>query len=113
MVVDKTEARSQDEFTAGKSDERRTQDSKPGVFVDIFREVEQPTLEAMIVYLADKYVRDEEPVSVEERYSRAEIKYGSIPGEYDKIQRYKRDALKVKELLTNILGFSPDKIVFD
>ena len=47
---------------------------------DIFGEGEEPSLEAMIVYLADKYIQDEDSVSVEERYSRAEIKYGSIPG---------------------------------
>jgi molybdenum cofactor cytidylyltransferase len=79
---------------------------------DIFGEGEKPSLEAMIVYLADKYIRDEEPVSVEERYSSAEDKYGSIPGVREKIQRYKSDALKVKERIENILGFSPDRIVF-
>ena len=79
---------------------------------DVFREGEQPSLEAMIVYLADKYIQDEDPVTVEERYSRAEIKYGSIPGVFEKIQRYKRDALKVKKHMEMILGFSPDRIVF-
>lgn len=79
---------------------------------DVFREGEQPSLEAMIVYLADKYIQDEAPVSVEERYSRAEIKYGSIPGVFEKIQRYKNDALKVKEKIGTILGFSPDRLVF-
>jgi putative nucleotidyltransferase with HDIG domain len=79
---------------------------------DIFREGEKPSLEALIVYLADKYIRDEEPVSIEERYSSAEIKYHSIPGVSAKIQRYKSDALKVKEQMEHILGFSPDRIVF-
>jgi molybdenum cofactor cytidylyltransferase len=79
---------------------------------DIFGEGEKPSLEAMIVYLADKYVRDEEPVSIEERYSSAEVKYGSITGVFKKIQRYKSDTLKVKEHIEKILGFSPDSIVF-
>ena len=79
---------------------------------DIFREGEQPSLEAMIVYLADKYIQDEDPVSVEERYSRAEIKYSSIPGVFEKIQRYKTDALRVKEKIETILGFSPDRFAF-
>jgi putative nucleotidyltransferase with HDIG domain len=79
---------------------------------DIFSEGGQPSLEAMIVYLADKYIRDEEPVSVEERYSGAEIKYGSIPGVFEKIQRYKSDAAKVREHIENILGFSPDRLIF-
>jgi molybdenum cofactor cytidylyltransferase len=79
---------------------------------DVFRGGEQPSLEAMIVYLADKYIQDEDPISVEERYSRAEIKYGSIPGVFEKIQRYKNDALKVKQQLEEILGFSPDRLGF-
>jgi molybdenum cofactor cytidylyltransferase len=79
---------------------------------DIFGEGEKPSLEAMIVYLADKYIRDEEPVSIEERYSSAEIKYGSIPGVYEKIQCYKNDAVKVKEHIEKIMRYSPDRIVF-
>jgi putative nucleotidyltransferase with HDIG domain len=79
---------------------------------DIFAEGENPSLEAMIVYLADKYIQDEDPVSVEERYHRAEIKYGSIPGVFETIQRYKSDAVKIKGRITKILGFSPDRIAF-
>jgi len=80
---------------------------------DIFAAGEKPSMEAMIVYLADKYIRDEEPVSVEERYSRAEVKYGSIPGVFEKIRRHKSDALKVRARIANVLGFSPDRLVFD
>jgi hypothetical protein len=79
---------------------------------DIFRKGDEPSLEAMIVFLTDKYIQDEEPVSIKERYSRAEIKYGSIPGVFEKIQRYRNDALKVKERIEIILGYSPDRIVF-
>ena len=70
------------------------------------------SLEAKIVYLADKFVRDEELVSIEERYHSAEEKYGMIPEIADKIQQYKQRALSVKKEVETLLGYSPDKIIF-
>jgi molybdenum cofactor cytidylyltransferase len=70
------------------------------------------SLEAKVVLLADKYVRDEELVTIEERYLSAGKKYGSVPGIEDKIQQGKEHALGIKEELTTLLGYSPDKIVF-
>ena len=70
------------------------------------------SLEAKIVYLADKFVRDEELVSIEERYHSAGEKYGMIPEIADKIRQYKKHALSVKEEVKTLLGYSPNRIVF-
>ena len=70
------------------------------------------SIEAKIVLLADKYIRDLEPVTIEERYRTAGIKYASVAGIEDKIRRGREHAITVKEELTKLLGYSPDKIVF-
>jgi hypothetical protein len=78
---------------------------------DIFSGGGGASLEAKIVFLADKYIRDVEPVSTEERYRLAGKKGGAIPGVPEKIQRYRSDALKIKEELESIIGCSLDRIV--
>jgi len=70
------------------------------------------SLEAKTVYLADKFVRDDELVTIEERYNSAAEKYGMIPETAAKIQAYRQQALRIKEEIKTLLGYSPDRIVF-
>jgi putative nucleotidyltransferase with HDIG domain len=72
----------------------------------------RPSIEAKIVFLADKFVRDEETVTIEERYRSAGEKYGHILGVEEKIGRWQSEALEVKEELEGLLGSSLDDIVF-
>jgi molybdenum cofactor cytidylyltransferase len=70
------------------------------------------TLEAKIVYLADKFVQGEELVSVEERYNLAQEKHGMIPEAAKKMHQRKNQALTVKKELETMLGYSLDSVIF-
>lgn len=68
------------------------------------------TLEDKIVYLADKFVKGEELVSIEARFSFAGRQYGSEPGLEDKIRKRKERALKTKIELEKSLGCTLEEI---
>ncbi len=72
----------------------------------------QMSIEAKVVLVADKYVQDEELVSIEERYKSAGKKYASVPGIEEKIRKGKEIAMAIKQEIATLLGYSPDKIVF-
>ena len=67
------------------------------------------SLESKIVYLADKYVKGEDHVSLDERYHSAGSKYGL---NLEIMRQRKLRALKVKQELDDILGYSLDAIIF-
>jgi len=70
------------------------------------------SLESKIVFLADKFVRDEEIVSIRERYRSAMEKYVAIPEVAGKILKWESHCLMVKEEIEKLLGHSLDEIVF-
>ena len=69
------------------------------------------SLESKIVYLADKFVRNEEIVSIEERYHSAARKYGFSMGAVSWIQAGKQQALEVKRQMEVLLGCPLDTVV--
>ena len=62
--------------------------------------------------ISDKFIREVETVTIDERYRSSEERYGSIPGVIEKIRRYKKNALRVKTELESLLGYSLDNIIF-
>jgi hypothetical protein len=70
------------------------------------------TLEAKLVYLADKYAREAEPVTLEERYRSAAARYGDAPHITGKIMERLDGALAVRDEIGSLLGYPPEKLVF-
>jgi len=74
----------------------------------------QTTLEEKIVYIADKFVDDDNVVSLDERYRTRNRRFAVTPEIEAKILRRKARALKVKRDLEQILGYALDvKTFFD
>jgi HD superfamily phosphodiesterase len=71
-----------------------------------------PAIEAKIVFLADKFVRREELVSIDERYSASSRNYATTPDIAAIVQRRKEQALNTKREIEDILGKSLDSIIF-
>jgi molybdenum cofactor cytidylyltransferase len=71
-----------------------------------------PSLEAKIVFLADKFVRHEQLVSIEERYSASTRNYATTPEIAESVRQRQEQALNVKTEIETILGHSLDSIVF-
>jgi molybdenum cofactor cytidylyltransferase len=70
-----------------------------------------PSLEAKIVFLADKFVRREEIVSIEERYSASSRNYATTPEIAAIVQRRKEQALKTKKEIEELLGYGLDPVI--
>lgn len=71
-----------------------------------------PSLEAKIVFLADKFVRREEIVSIDERYSASSRNYATTPEIAATVQRRKEQALNTKREIEKLLGKTLDMIIF-
>jgi molybdenum cofactor cytidylyltransferase len=71
-----------------------------------------PSLEAKIVFLADKFVRHEKLVSIEERYSASTRNYATTPEIAESVRQRQEQALNVKTEIETLLGHSLDSIVF-
>jgi CTP:molybdopterin cytidylyltransferase MocA len=69
------------------------------------------SLEAKVVYLADKFVKGDSLVPIDERYRSADSKYGAAPEIEDIIQQRKLRALQVKQELEGIIGCSLEKVI--
>ena len=67
------------------------------------------SLEAKVVFLADKLVEGEKLVSIEERYRSTNHRHGLTPEIESKIQERKLCALKVKEEIESLIGSSLEK----
>ena len=65
-------------------------------------------LEAKIVFLADKFVLEENIVSIEERYRAATERHGVIPGTIDKIVKQERETLRAKREIEGLLHHNLD-----
>ncbi len=72
----------------------------------------KPSLEAKIVFLADKFVRREEIVSIEERYSASSRNYATTPEIAAIVQHRKEQALNTKKEIEAFLGYSLESIIF-
>ncbi len=81
------------------------------VHTDLGQGNEEVSLESKIVYLADKFVKGDKLVSLEERYQSSFNRCGSNPEvEAIVLQRQKR-AKSVKEELDRILGYPLEQII--
>ena len=69
------------------------------------------SLEARIVYLADKFVEGERLVSIEERYQSSRRQFGLTPEIEAKILKRKERALSMKQELETLLGYPLEKVV--
>jgi HD superfamily phosphodiesterase len=72
----------------------------------------QTTLEEKIVYLADKFVDDDNVVSLDKRYRTRDRRFAVTPEIEAKILRRKALALRVKRNLEQILGYTLDVKIF-
>jgi molybdenum cofactor cytidylyltransferase len=70
------------------------------------------SLEAKIVYLADKFIKGVTPVSLEERYSTEERPFAVTRDIKTNITRRKMGAIKVKHEIEALLGFPLEKLIF-
>ncbi len=70
---------------------------------------EKASMEAKVVFLADKLVKGDKRVTVEERYQAAREHFGETPEIASLIEKRRQRALAVKQELENILGFSVEK----
>lgn len=70
---------------------------------------EKASMETKVVFLADKLVRGDKRVTVEERYRAAGEHFGSDPGIAALIEKRRRRALAVKQEIENLSGFSVEK----
>jgi molybdenum cofactor cytidylyltransferase len=71
-----------------------------------------PPLEAKIVFLADKFVRQEGIVSIEERYSASTRNYATTPEIAEIVNQRQKQALDVKTEIEVMLGYSLETIIF-
>jgi molybdenum cofactor cytidylyltransferase len=69
------------------------------------------TLEDKIVFLADKLVKGEKPVSIEERFLSSDRLYGSNPEVKEKIWQRRKRALDTKKELEILLGYPLETII--
>jgi molybdenum cofactor cytidylyltransferase len=83
-----------------------------GVHTDLSGRNTGMSLEAKIVYLADKFVEGERLVSIEERYRSSRRQFGLSPEIEKRIERRKRRALRVKKELENLLGGSLESVIY-
>ncbi len=70
------------------------------------------SLEAKIVFLADKFVRREELVSIDERYSASSRNYATTPEIAAIVQRRKEQALETKKEIEQLLGYPMETLIF-
>ena len=70
------------------------------------------SLEAKVVYLADKYVIDESIVPLEERFGASLRRFGSNVEIGININLRRQKALDVKRELDNLLGYPLDSVIF-
>jgi putative nucleotidyltransferase with HDIG domain len=82
-----------------------------GVHTDLSGRNTGISLEAKIVYLADKFVEGERLVSIEERYRSSRRQFGLSPEIEKRIERRKQRALRVKKELENLLGGSLESVI--
>jgi len=82
-----------------------------GIHTDLSGRNTGMSLEAKIVYLADKFVEGERLVSIEERYRSSRRQFGLSPEIEKRIERRKRRALRVKKELENLLGGSLESVI--
>ena len=69
------------------------------------------SLEAKVVYLADKMVNGTDLVTIEERYAAASRRFGSNPGVASKIAGERLRALAVQREIENQTGCPMESIV--
>jgi HD superfamily phosphodiesterase len=69
------------------------------------------SLEAKIVYLADKFVEDEKLVSIEERFRSSRHHFRLTPEIEARILQRKKRALSVKQEFENLLGHSLEEVL--
>ena len=72
----------------------------------------QTTIEEKIVYLADKFVDDDNVVSLDKRYRTRDRRFAVTPEIEAKILQRKARALRVKRKLEQILGYALDVKIF-
>jgi molybdenum cofactor cytidylyltransferase len=70
------------------------------------------SLEAKIVFLADKLVQGEKMVSIDERYRTTSRQFAVTPEIESRISGRKQVALKVKGELETLLGYPLERIIF-
>jgi CTP:molybdopterin cytidylyltransferase MocA len=75
-------------------------------------EPEENALEARVVYLADKYVRGDTPVSLDERYRDSARRRGVTPEIAEKIARRRWHADKIRQEMESLIGRSLESLVF-
>ncbi|MDR3566388.1 MAG: HD domain-containing protein [Syntrophobacteraceae bacterium] len=78
---------------------------------DIEPKRSQPPDESDVVYLADKLVKCDRLVSLEERFEGAFKKFAGNPEVLSSVQRRLRDAKTISDQLAHILGCRPETLV--
>ena len=70
------------------------------------------SLESKLVYLADKLVKGETLVSIEERFQSSNHLFGLIPEIASNISRRNSDALNIKHEIEHLLGSSLETVIY-
>jgi molybdenum cofactor cytidylyltransferase len=78
---------------------------------DLPSKLTEAPLEAKVVYLADKFVKGDRRVSLEERFQTAHDLYDTAPEVFSNINRRHRQAVDVKLELEDILGSSLEQSI--
>lgn len=79
---------------------------------DLPEGIRNTSLEAKVVYLADKYVKSEIVVPLEERFQSARRRFGVTPDIETRIMQRQEHAFSIKKELEVLLGCSLEAIVF-
>jgi molybdenum cofactor cytidylyltransferase len=70
------------------------------------------SLEAKVVYLADKFVKEDTVIPLEERFQSALQRFGSDPGAKTDILRRRKQAFEVKDEIERLLRKLLDGVIF-
>jgi molybdenum cofactor cytidylyltransferase len=81
------------------------------VHTDLVEDSDNCSLEAKIVYLADKLVKGDALVTIEDRFENAIQRFGQIPDARHNIEKRKLRALKTKEELEKLTGQPLEEIL--
>ncbi len=82
------------------------------VHTDLPSDNSRISLEAKIVFLADKFIGGEEPVTIDRRFQFSLERFGDNPEVKNSILQRKQRALVVKQELENLLGYPLETLVF-
>lgn len=78
---------------------------------DIIITEEKPVSESEVLYIADKLVRGDQPVSLEERFRQAFIHYADDLKVLENVERRWQNTLSIKKRLESVLGCSLGKVL--